>query len=156
MKKQTRKIFLAVRPVCEHLSPCGGVVSSGLTRGHWHVVILEVTFSPTREPIGFRTGPPQAKRLTGREQSLTHQQTIGLKIYWAWPCPPEQDLIFPIASPSQGTCTRSLYKSHLHPSEGRQKKQELQFYSLQNGNNNHRKLNKMITWITALCNSLKL
>ena len=23
--------------------------------------------------------------------SLTHQQKIGLKIYWAWPCPPEQD-----------------------------------------------------------------
>ena len=67
---------MAVRPACECLSPCGGAVSSGLTRGHRHsspgrhVVILEVTFSPTREPIGFRTGPPQAKRLMGGSRAL--------------------------------------------------------------------------------------
>ena len=28
---------------------------------------------------------------TEREQSPAHQQKIGLKIYWAWPCPSEQD-----------------------------------------------------------------
>ena len=28
---------------------------------------------------------------TGREHSPTHQQKIGLKIYWAWPHPSEQD-----------------------------------------------------------------
>ena len=28
---------------------------------------------------------------TGREHSPAHQQKIGLKIYWAWPCPSEQD-----------------------------------------------------------------
>ena len=28
---------------------------------------------------------------TGRESSPTHQQKIGLKVYWAWPCPQEQD-----------------------------------------------------------------
>ena len=27
----------------------------------------------------------------GREHSPTHQQKIGLKIYWAWPRPSEQD-----------------------------------------------------------------
>ena len=42
-----------------------------------------------------------------------------------------------------------------HSSEGRQKKQELHSHSLQNENHNHRKLTKMTTWITALCNSLK-
>jgi len=31
-------------------------------------------------------------QITGREISPTHQQKIGLKIYWAWPCPSEQDL----------------------------------------------------------------
>ena len=30
-------------------------------------------------------------RTTGREHSLTHQQKIGLMIYWAWPHPSEQD-----------------------------------------------------------------
>ena len=28
---------------------------------------------------------------TVKEHSPTHQQKIGLKIYWAWPHPPEQD-----------------------------------------------------------------
>ena len=30
-------------------------------------------------------------QVTGREHSPTLQQKIGLKIYWAWPCPFEQD-----------------------------------------------------------------
>ena len=46
--------------------------------------------------------------------------------------------------------------SYLLPSEYRQKKQELQSHSLQNENYNHRKLTKVITQITALCNSVKL
>ena len=46
--------------------------------------------------------------------------------------------------------------SYPDPSEGRQKKQELQSHSLQDESHNHRKLTKMITWITALRNSLKL
>ena len=32
---------------------------------------------------------------TGREHCPTHQQKIGLKIYWAWPCPSEQDPVSP-------------------------------------------------------------
>ena len=35
---------------------------------------------------------------TGREQSPTHQQKIGLKIYWAWTCPSEQDSVSPSVS----------------------------------------------------------
>ena len=31
----------------------------------------------------------------GREHSPTHQQKSGLKIYWVWPCPSEQDPDFP-------------------------------------------------------------
>ena len=30
-------------------------------------------------------------QITGREHSPTHQQKIGLNIYWAQPCPLEQD-----------------------------------------------------------------
>ena len=32
---------------------------------------------------------------TGREHSSAHQQKIGLKIYWAWSHPSEQDPVFP-------------------------------------------------------------
>ena len=67
-----------------------------------------------------------------------------------WPAEhPEQDSVFPTANPSlQESCTSLL-------SEGRQNKQELQFYNLKNENHNHRKLTKMISQVTALCNSTK-
>ena len=41
---------------------------------------LKITISPTIEPED-RDGLLQAKQLTGREHSLIHQQTIGLKFY---------------------------------------------------------------------------
>ena len=63
---------------CTGTSPCGG--------GHHY---------PTIETANSTSG-----QTTGREHSPTHQQEIGLKIYWAWPCPPDQDLVFPTASPS--------------------------------------------------------
>ena len=46
--------------------------------------------------------------------------------------------------------------SYPHPSEYRQKEQELQPQGFLNENSNDRKSTKMITWITALCNSIKL
>ena len=46
----------------------------------WHKSFLEVTSSPTAQPIDSKTGLPQAKQLIGREHSPTHQ-TIGFKIY---------------------------------------------------------------------------
>ena len=46
--------------------------------------------------------------------------------------------------------------SHLYMTTRKTKKQDLKSYSLQNENHSHRKLIKMITWITALCNSMKL
>ena len=79
---------------------------------------------------------------TGREHSSTHQQKIGLKIYRTWPRPSEQDPVSPIVSLSHQEASISLYPS---PSEGRQ-----------NENHNHRKLTKLITWTTALSNSMKL
>ena len=76
---------------------------------------------------------------TGREHSPAHQQKIGLKIYWAWPCSPEQDPVSPSVSLSHEEA------SYPYPSEGRE-----------NENHNHRKLIKLITWTTVLSNSMKL
>ena len=77
-----------------------------------------------------------------REHSPSHQQKIGLKIYWAWPRPSEQDPVSPSVSLSHQESCISLLSS---PSEGRQ-----------NENHNHRKLTKLFTWTTALSNSMKL
>ena len=57
------------------------------------------------------------------------------------------------ASPSHQEVWTTSYP---HPPEGRHKKQELQSHSLQNKKYIHRKLTKMITWITALCNWMKI
>ena len=61
-------------------------------QGHWEVLI----------DIDPRAGLPQAKQLLGRGRvcNPTHQQIIGLNLYWARLCPPEQDPVFPITSPS--------------------------------------------------------
>ena len=73
--------------------------------------------------------------------SSAHQQKIGLKIYWAWPCLSEQDPVFPSVSLSHQKASVSLL---YYLSEG-----------TQNENHNHRKLINLITWTTALFNSVK-
>ena len=45
---------------------------------------LEVSISPSIEPVDSRAGSPQATQ-TGEECSPTHQQINWLKFYWAWP-----------------------------------------------------------------------
>ena len=81
---------------------------------------------------------------TGREHSPTHQKKIESKIYWIWPSPPEQTKNQFNTQPV--TPTKKLPQaSYPHRSEARQ-----------NENHNHRKLIKLITWITALCSSMKL
>ena len=57
----------------------------------------------------------------------SHQQKIGLKIYWTWPCPSEQDTVFTTVSISHQEASTSFYP---HPLEGRQ-----------NANHNPRKPN---------------
>ena len=77
--------------------------------------------------------PPQfglRSNREGREHSPTHQQKIGLKIYWAWPHPSEQDSVsLTVSLYHQEASIRLLY----FPSEGRQ-----------NENAKHRKLIKLI------------
>ena len=46
--------------------------------------LLETAINPTTEPVDSKVGMPQVKQLTGREHRPTHEQTIGLKFYWAW------------------------------------------------------------------------
>ena len=75
-----------------------GALATAVLGDSW--VLQEVANSPTIESVDYRTGSPHAKQLTGREHSPTHQQMTGLKFYWAQPCPPEQDPVFPTASPS--------------------------------------------------------
>ena len=41
----------------------------------------------------WRISPLPLPQSTGRKHIPTHQQKVWLKIYWAWPCPPEQDLV---------------------------------------------------------------
>ena len=45
---------------------------------------------------------------TGKEHSPNCQQKIGLKIYWEWPCPSEEDPDSPTASPSHQEASTSL------------------------------------------------
>ena len=79
---------------------------------------------------------------TGREHSPTHQQKIGLKIYWAWPGPQSKTQLPLNPVPP----IRKLEQvSYPHPSEGRQ-----------NENHNYRNLTKLITWITTFSNLMKL
>ena len=47
-------------------------------------------------------------QIIGREHSPTHQQKIGLMIYWAWPCPSEQDPVSPSVSLSHQEASVSL------------------------------------------------
>ena len=47
-------------------------------------------------------------QITEREHSPTHQQKIGLKIYWAWPCPSEQDPDSSTAGSSHQEASTSL------------------------------------------------
>ena len=61
----------------------------------------------------------------------------NFRIYWKWPCPPEQDPVFPTASASHQEASTSLLSSSIR-------------------GHNHRKLTKLITSITVLSNSMKL
>ena len=70
----------------------GGSVSPW-GQGHWQQKFWEVHLgvSPPRvchylhqrAQVGSSVGLPQAKQKTGREPSPTHQQSSGLKFYWA-------------------------------------------------------------------------
>ena len=92
---------------------------SPLGWGHWQQQSWKVLLgiSPLREltlsqsGIDPRAETPQAKQVTRRECSPTYQRITGLKFYWAWPCLPDQDPVFPTTSPSHQETYTSLLAS---------------------------------------------
>ena len=56
-------------------------------------------------------------KTTWRKHRPTHQQKIGLNICWGWPCPPEQDPVFPTASPSHQELVQPLIYNHYRADE---------------------------------------
>ena len=94
------------KPPARAGSPVAARVGRGSPQGwrHWQQQSGKVP--PGRNPLGgpinltadSRAGSPQAKKLSGREHNLTQHQVIGLKLYWARPCPPEKDPVFPTTS----------------------------------------------------------
>ena len=81
------------------------------TKVHAQVILKEVTITtitPTPTSLG---------QITGREYSPAHQQKIGLKIYWAWPHPSEEDPVSPTVSLSHQEATIATYP---YLSEGKQ------------------------------------
>ena len=65
----------------------------------------ESAISPTKGTVSSSVGLPQARQPTGREPSPTHQQTIGLKFYWALP-----SRATPSSTPHQSLPSGSLHK----------------------------------------------
>ena len=111
-------------------------------QGNWGQKYMHRMFW-RRSPLSSLPPPWFGLRLNSREgHNPAHQQKIGLKIYRACPCPSEQDPVCPRVS-----------SSHLEASIGLL---PLSFRGLTEWKHNHRKLIKLITWITALSNSIKL
>ena len=69
---------------------------------HWSPVAYWAPTSLGSSSFGVRP------EIIGRGHSPTHQQKIGLKIYWAWPRPSEQDPFSPSVSLSHQEASISL------------------------------------------------
>ena len=83
-------------------SPVEMWVDSGLPRGqyHWLQQSEGADLSPFTESHHYPYHSLTSGQTTGKEYSPTHQQKIGSKSYWAWPCSPKQDPVFTTASTS--------------------------------------------------------
>ena len=97
---------LAMRSRCLQQSH-GSAVSCCRAGRHWVEQCMRGTFwrSPLSSLPPLKFGP---RETTGREHSPTHQQKIGLKIYWAWPLPSEQNPVSPSVSLSHQEASISL------------------------------------------------
>ena len=101
-------------PVSVQESPAEAWVSRGLlqSQGHWTQQCGHNSFW---RRFSLPSLPPHhslaSGQTTGREHSSTHQQKIGLKIYWAWPHPSEQDPDSRVSLSHQGASTGLLFLS---------------------------------------------
>ena len=99
-----------------------GSRSSGKYSLVW--ALPKATISPTKQPVCSSAGLPQAKQPTRREPSPTHQQTSGIKFYWAWPCPTRgtrPSSIYHQSLPS-GSLHKPLRQPHHQRTDSRSKK----------------------------------
>ena len=89
-------------PVSVQVSPAEGWVDSGLlgVRGAEYSSAWTSPFERGGHYHHYPYHSLASGQTTGREHSSAHQQKIGLKIYWAWPCPSEQDPDCLTTSPS--------------------------------------------------------
>ena len=98
-----------------------GVVDSGLLQGQGHWIQQSwgqwhAGISPSEGGCHYHHHPYHSLasgQIIGREYTPTLQQKVGLKICWAWPCPPEQDLVLPIVSSSHQEASTSLLPSSI-------------------------------------------
>ena len=114
-------------------------------KGHWYQQSGETQcagISPFGGGQHYLCHSLASDQTTGRDHSPTHQLKTGLTIYWVWLLLPEQDPVFLQPVPP---IRKFAHASYPHSSEGRQ-----------NENQNQRKLTKTITWVTDLCNLMKL
>ena len=145
-RRRSRAACLAVKGAGSHSPGRQGYVAIDALRGG-HRQPHQTACSSTTETVDSRTGLPQARLLTEGAQSDPWAER-WLRFIEHCPAHHSKSQFFPQPGPP----TRKLAQaSYPHPSEGRQKKSELQSHGLQNGYHNHRKLTKMITWITTLC-----
>ena len=68
-------------------------VHGGLLQGwgHWVCSACMGPFEGGRHCLHYLHHRLASGQITGKEHRPAHQQKIGLKIYWTWPCPSEQD-----------------------------------------------------------------
>ena len=87
-------------PLSVQESPAEAWVGGGLLqgRGHWVCQCVQGILWGGHHYLHHLHHSLVSGQATGREQGLTHHQKIELKIYWTWPCPSEQDPIFPTVS----------------------------------------------------------
>ena len=69
----------------------GLVVACCRVRGTEHDSVCMGPFEGVHHYLHYLHHNLVSGQKTGRGHSPAHQQKIELKVYWAWPCPPEQD-----------------------------------------------------------------
>ena len=155
-------------PVDHVLSPAEAWTNSGLPSGQeywrqqsweaWPVDISPLAINAITEPLSlsWRLQTPGLVHLRphyweGAQPRPSAENYIEDLL--SMTLPTRARSVFPTASPSHQEACTSLLSSCIREQT---EKQELQSRGLQNENHSHRKLTKMITWITALSNSMKL
>ena len=132
-------------------------VSSGLLleQGHWAEAVVLGDAECWHKYLDCRgfdwaaSGPT-----TNKEGTQAHPLAENwIKDLLSRPCPSEQDSVFPTACPSHQEACTSLLSSSIRMQTEEARTVIPQHPEL---NPNHMKLIKMITWIRALCSSVKL